>query len=108
MNWKLIYLFIAVAQIVGLVKCQEDFVVPPVTLSEAPYAPWAHFHWIWLANTGEENQTNIMQLVKDYQSYGVPVGAVNLDSAWPDKYQNFIFNEKNFPIRKSWSTRFTT
>lgn len=75
---------------------QGEYVVPPVRLSSAPYDIWAHFHWVWLANP-QENQQAILQLVSDYKSYNIPVGAVNIDSAWPSTYQNFLWNLEKFP-----------
>ena len=78
----------------------QEFVVPPEKLSQSPYAPWAHYHWIWWDHANE-NQSSLLQLVHDYQSYDIPVGAINFDSAWPDKYQNFIWNKQKFPDAKS-------
>lgn len=73
-----------------------DFIVEPVNLSSAPYAEWAHSHWVWFANP-DESQSSLLGLVDDYQSHQIPVGAVNIDSAWPQKYQNFIWNSEKFP-----------
>ena len=25
------------------------YIVPPSTIEEAPYADWAHAHWVWLS-----------------------------------------------------------
>jgi alpha-glucosidase (family GH31 glycosyl hydrolase) len=73
-----------------------EYMIPPVRLSSAPYDIWAHYHWVWLANP-QENQEAILKLVSDYQSYNIPVGAVNIDSSWPSTYQNFLWNLEKFP-----------
>jgi alpha-glucosidase (family GH31 glycosyl hydrolase) len=73
----------------------KSYIVKPADLNAAPYDIWAHYHWVWLSNP-KENQNAIIELVNDYKSYDIPVGAVNLDSAWPQNYQNFIWNEKYF------------
>lgn len=80
-----------------LVRCYK---FDKVNLVESPYPIWAHYHWIWLANPDETQESSI-QLLKDYQSYSIPVGAINLDSAWPEKYQNFKWNKQKFPDPKS-------
>ena len=74
----------------------KDYIIQPANLTSSPYDIWAHYHWIWLANP-EENQKNISKLVDDYISYDIPVGAVNIDSSWPQTYQNFIWNAGKFP-----------
>ncbi|RNA07901.1 glycoside hydrolase [Brachionus plicatilis] len=76
------------------------YTLESVDLAQSPYPIWAHYHWIWLANPDETQESSI-QLLKDYQSHSIPVGAINLDSAWPDKYQNFKWNQKKFPQPKS-------
>ena len=43
-----------------------------------------------------ENQASLLQLIHDYQAHDIPVGAINFDSAWPDKDQNFLWNKKKF------------
>jgi alpha-glucosidase (family GH31 glycosyl hydrolase) len=80
----------------------ESFdIVAPVYLTEAPYAEWAHYHMIWLGNKGDtETQANLVQLVNDYLAHSIPVGAINVDSSWPQNYQNFKWNEKKFPNPK--------
>ena len=72
-----------------------SYIIKPANLTEAPYDIWAHYHWIWLG-FDDENQDSIKKLVDDYRSYDIPVGAVNLDSSWPIKYENFIWNPDTF------------
>lgn len=81
---------------IELVRSQTTFVVEPVELAEALYAEWAHHHWVWIGNN-QETQANLIDHVTDYLSYSIPVGAVNVDSAWPSNYQNFKWNPKKFP-----------
>lgn len=45
------------------------------------YPDWAHDHWVWLASS-QANQSNELQLVKDYLARDIPVGAVDIDSQW--------------------------
>ena len=70
-------------------------IIKSANLSEAPYDIWAHYHWIWLG-FDDENQDSIIKLVNDYKFYDIPLGAVNLDSSWPTKYENFIWNPDTF------------
>jgi len=39
-------LFMLLAMMATVVLC-EDYVVPPIPLQKAPYAEWAHHHWVW-------------------------------------------------------------
>lgn len=76
----------------------SSYVVEPVKLTEAPYSEWAHYHWVWIGNSGDhETQANLLELVTDYLSYSIPVGAINVDSSWPKNYQNFKWNAEKFP-----------
>ena len=25
----------------------DDYIIPPIELQKAPYAEWAHHHWVW-------------------------------------------------------------
>ena len=77
---------------IQFITLNAGYVVPPVNLPSAPYDIWAHYHWVWLANGSGRSKSDILKLVSDYLSYDIPVGAVNIDSAWPSKYQNFIWN----------------
>ena len=38
----------AVAAAAAAAPGPADYVVPPAALSSAPYAEWAHAHWVWL------------------------------------------------------------
>ena len=49
-----------------------EYIVPPSTIPEALYPDWAHTHWVWLSSD-EGNQTNDLELVKDYMRYDIPV-----------------------------------
>ena len=73
-----------------------SYIVEPVNLAQSPYALWAHFHWIWLANH-DETQDSLIQLLDDYDSYSIPVGGIIIDSSWPETYQNFKWNSTKFP-----------
>ena len=88
--------FLIFINLFKLFLCQNNYVVEPVKLEESLYPEWAHYHWIWLSFS-DGTQENLTQLYKDYQSYDIPVGAINIDSSWPEKFQNFIWNATNFP-----------
>ena len=70
-------------------------VVPSARLASAPYAEWAHHHWVWY-NSGH-NQSEIQDMVADYFSYNITVGAVDVDSGWSTGYNNFIVDNSSFP-----------
>lgn len=75
----------------------KEYIVPPATqVGKAPYASWAHHHWVWLSHF-QESQESLQQLVSDYQKYQIPVGAVNIDSGWSTGFNNFIWDTKKFP-----------
>eukprot|EP01080_Neovahlkampfia_damariscottae_P002516 gene2516-3222_t len=78
----------------------EKYLVPPTNYKGAPYAPWAHHHWIWLHNN-EHNQMSLTKLYDDYTSRGIPVGAVLVDSQWSSGVNNFLWNRKKYPDHKN-------
>ena len=57
---------------------------------EAPYATWAHSHFIW--PSGEVSQDYMIAYVNAYTSRNLTVGAVDIDSGWSTGYDNFIPN----------------
>jgi alpha-glucosidase (family GH31 glycosyl hydrolase) len=90
------FTIILIASIGADDKLAGEYIVEPVRLNEAPYAQWAHYHWVWLSKPSE-TQESLVDLVNDYLARSIPVGAVNVDSGWPERYQNFKWNAKNFP-----------
>ena len=74
----ILYLFWVILIVVSLAK---GFVEPP-------YPSWAHSHWVWLS-AKTQNQSLLLDIVKQYKSYGIPVGALNVDSGWTTAYNNF-------------------
>merc|ERR1711871_479938 len=68
-------------------------------LAPAPYPLWAHLHWTWL-HADQVNQTSATDLVSDYTSRGIPVGATNIDSSWMTAYNNFIVDTKKWSDMK--------
>lgn len=75
---------------------KTEYIVDPVRLTEAPYALWAHFPWVWL-HRDDESQESSIQLVNDYIYYDIPIGAILIDSAWPRSYQDFVWDPVKFP-----------
>lgn len=72
-----------------------EYIIEPVRLPSSPYASWAHSHWIWL-DSEEQSQEEIINLVNEYISESIPVGAVILSSSWSLK-QDFSWNLNKFP-----------
>jgi len=72
-----------------------SYVVPPVSLPAAPYANWAHKHWVWNHN-GENTQDNAFALVNGYLDHSIPVGNVNIDSMWETQFNNFEVDPTRF------------
>ena len=57
----------------------------------APYAPWAHSHWVWLSSGGDRsNQTSVVQFAKEFLMRNISVGAVDCDSGWSTGFNNFV------------------
>lgn len=61
-----------------------------------PICPrWAFEPWVWDDNNN--TQVGVMNLVDGYQSRGIPVGAVIIDSPWSTAYNNFDWDKKRYP-----------
>ncbi|MEO8614960.1 MAG: TIM-barrel domain-containing protein, partial [Luteolibacter sp.] len=71
---------------------------PPIT------PRWAYEHWVWEDNTN--TQASTVQLVSDYQTRNIPVGAVIVDSPWSTAYMNFAFNSAKYPDAQTMITNF--
>lgn len=69
----------------------DRVIVPPVQLQSAPYAEWAHHHWVWL-DAKRQNQSILLDMVQQYLHYNIPVGALNVDSMWSTGINNFIWD----------------
>ena len=63
-----------------------------------PCPAWAHTHMVWLGRL-QENQDDSSSLVRDYLSYNISVGGLNLDSAWQSdgNWGSFEFDGGRFP-----------
>lgn len=72
------------------------YIVPPASdISPALYGRWAHLHFVWNHNE-LSTQANVTQLISDYLSHNIKVGAVNIDSTWETQYNNFEPNPTKF------------
>lgn len=61
-----------------------------------PVSPaWVFDHWVWEDDVNTE--AAVWELVDGYESRGIPVGAVVIDSPWATEYNNFIFNREQYP-----------
>lgn len=77
----------------------SNYIVPPTSLTPAPYPEWSHHHWIWLHNN-QLNQVSLLELYHGYISRDIPVGTVLVDSQWSTGVNNFIFDRRKFPNHK--------
>ena len=74
-----------------------DFVVPPAThIAAAPYAPWAHSHFVW-PDSSRSNQANVTAYVAEYVAHNISVGGLDIDSEWATGNNNFIVDTSKFP-----------
>ena len=83
----------------SIVKAQQKIATnEPINEPVKPttYPLWAHFHWVWL-HANEVNAKSTQELIDDYKSRGISVGATNIDSAWMTKFNNFEANTELFP-----------
>lgn len=51
-------------------------------------------HWVW---EDESTQHSALQLVDDYKSHNIPVGAIIIDSPWETGYNTFEFDTSLYP-----------
>ncbi|EDQ92110.1 uncharacterized protein MONBRDRAFT_22946 [Monosiga brevicollis MX1] len=65
-------------------------------LRAAPYADWAHHHWVWLDHGGN-GQADCLELAHDYISHNITIGAMDIDSTWEQGFNNFIPDTNKFP-----------
>jgi len=95
--WGLLWLTAAVnGSGIDTTEQRAVYVVAPSSVAGALYPAWAHSHWVWFSS-GAANQSKEIQLVADYLAYGVPVGALNVDSAWSTCENNFEFDTSKYP-----------
>ena len=59
-----------------------------------PWPEWVHRHWVW-ENSGTSESAN--QLVNDYLSHNIPVGAVIIDRPWATEPNTFVPDPKLYP-----------
>jgi hypothetical protein len=68
------------------------------TAAAAPYAPWAHTHWVWLSlDPTPSFPAALTALVEGYVSRNISVGAVDIDSGWATGYNSFVPITSAFP-----------
>jgi alpha-glucosidase (family GH31 glycosyl hydrolase) len=63
-------------------------------VSPPPWPEWVHRHWVW-ENAGTEESAT--QLVNDYLSRNIPVGAVIIDRPWQTEPNTFISDPALYP-----------
>lgn len=89
-------LFVALFAYLLELNQAQNYIVPPVVNPATNYQKWAHFHWVWLKNS-LGNQENETSLIKNYEKYNIPVGALNIDSEWATAFNNFVVDVNKFP-----------
>lgn len=78
------------------------FAVPSLASPKSKFPPvspaWVFDHWVWEddVNTSAE----VWNVVDAYAKHDIPVGAVIIDSPWSTEYDNFVFNNANYPNAK--------
>ena len=91
----LLYVFVLIIELFGHAQAQSP-IVPAAILPPTNYQIWAHYHWVW-NHASEDNQENVYALLDGYKTNNIPVGAVNLDSAWSTQFNNFEVDTNKFP-----------
>ena len=64
------------------------FIVAPERLAAAPYAQWAHSHFVWAE--GSPNASECAALVESYLARNISVGGLDVDSGWSTGFNNFV------------------
>ncbi|HXH19839.1 MAG TPA: TIM-barrel domain-containing protein [Chitinophagales bacterium] len=59
-----------------------------------PWPEWIFYHWVW---EDESTQQSAQQLVDDYLSHDIPVGAIIIDSPWETGYNTFDWDNTLYP-----------
>jgi len=70
----------------------DAFVVPPSPLAAAPYAQWAHSHFVW--QDGLPTASGCAALVASYAAQNITVGAVDVDSGWATGFDDFVVDRR--------------
>lgn len=86
----------AAAVLLGAVGTALGYLIPPAHLTSAPYAPWAHSHFVWL-DSSQSNQANVSAYIADYAAHNITVGGLDIDSEWSTGNNNFIVDTSKFP-----------
>jgi len=76
------------------------------TGNQPPVSPaWVFDHWVW--EDDENTEAALWELIDGYESRGIPVGAVVIDSPWSTEYNNFIWNREQYPDPEGMMKRLT-
>ncbi|NLP48696.1 MAG: hypothetical protein GX345_07115 [Clostridiales bacterium] len=67
---------------------------PDPSLQAPAWSPWVHEHWVW---ENEGTQDTILSVVNDYESHGIPVGAIIIDNPWSTDIGTFIPDPDRYP-----------
>ena len=72
------------------------FISAATNFLSAQTTPWPEFvfhHWVW---EDESTQQSALQLVDDYKTHNIPVGAIIIDSPWETDYNTFDWDTSHF------------
>jgi hypothetical protein len=75
---------------------QPSFLHAPASFDPAPYAIWAHSHFVWLDST-RSNEANVTSFVASFLAHNITVGAVDIDSGWSTGFNDFVVDTAKFP-----------
>ena len=94
------YLIIAVTFLAS--GCAKDkfkpFESPLKKAQTTPWPEWIFRHWVW---EDESTQQSAQQIVDDYLSRDIPVGAIIIDSPWETGYNTFSWDKSLYPNPKA-------
>jgi alpha-glucosidase (family GH31 glycosyl hydrolase) len=74
-------------------KDKPDSNNPVVEEQTTPWPKWMFRPWIW---EGASTQQSAKQIVDDYLSHDIPVGAIIIDSPWETDYNTFHWDSSLF------------
>ena len=64
----------------------------------APYATWAHSHFVWLSSDGAGcTPAANFALLDAYAAHNITVGAIDIDSGWATGYNTFVPRAELYP-----------
>jgi len=72
----------------------DDTATDTGALPDGPWPSWAWEPWAW---EDESTSTSVLEMIDGYQSHGIPLSAVIIDSPWENYYNDFDWETARFP-----------